>query len=173
MIYSSSRSTGVEPSLCGTPLRLTYCLWAHSGSSDPRPSTDVEEPRLVRRRGATFLTLPRRHQGGSRCLVFKSRREPPSLLSLGAWGTPSPSATDPVVIDSKDARTADEEVEVSPVAKRTPWPIGLHSVEERRKKEEEERKGGEEEEEKERRWQQGERLEEQLEQCRQQELLEL
>ena len=33
----------------------------------------------------------------------------------------------------------DEEVEASPVAKRTPWPIGLHSVEERRKKEEEER----------------------------------
>ena len=74
---------------------------------------------------------------------------------------------------SKDARTADEEVEVSPVAKWMPWPIELHSVEERRKKEEEERKGGEEEEEKERRWQQGERLEEQLEQCRQQELLEL
>ena len=96
--------------------------------------------------------------------------EPPQP---GGVGDPSPSATDPVVIDSKDARTADEEVEVSPVAKRTPWPIGLHSVEERRKKEEEERKGGEEEEEKERRRQQGERLEEQLEQCRQQELLEL
>ena len=40
---------------------------------------------------------------------------------------------------SKDARTMDEEVEASPVAKRTPWPIGLHSIEERRKKEEEER----------------------------------
>jgi len=33
----------------------------------------------------------------------------------------------------------DEGVETSPVAKRTPWPIGLHSVEEQRKKEEEER----------------------------------
>jgi len=32
----------------------------------------------------------------------------------------------------------DEEVKASPVTKRTPWPIGLHSVEERRKKEEEE-----------------------------------
>ena len=32
----------------------------------------------------------------------------------------------------------DVEVEASPVAKRTPWPIGLHSVEEKRKKEEEE-----------------------------------
>ena len=40
---------------------------------------------------------------------------------------------------SKDARTVDGEVEASPVAKRTPWPIGLHSIEERRKKEEEER----------------------------------
>ena len=33
----------------------------------------------------------------------------------------------------------DEEVEASPVAKRMPWPIGLHSVEERRKKQEEKR----------------------------------
>jgi len=32
----------------------------------------------------------------------------------------------------------DEEVEASPVAKRTPWPIGLHSVEEQRKRGEEE-----------------------------------
>jgi len=31
----------------------------------------------------------------------------------------------------------DEEVGASPVAKRTPWPIGLHSIEKRRKKEEE------------------------------------
>jgi len=27
----------------------------------------------------------------------------------------------------------DEEVEASPVAKRMPWPIGLHSIEEKRK----------------------------------------
>jgi len=40
---------------------------------------------------------------------------------------------------SKDAHSVDEEVEASTIAKRTPWPIGLHSVEERRKKEEEER----------------------------------
>jgi hypothetical protein len=33
----------------------------------------------------------------------------------------------------------DEEVEASPIARRTPWPIGLHSVEEQRKKEEKER----------------------------------
>jgi len=29
----------------------------------------------------------------------------------------------------------DKEVEASPVVKRTPWPIGLHSVEEQRKRE--------------------------------------
>ena len=33
----------------------------------------------------------------------------------------------------------DEEVEASPTARRMPWPIGLHSVEEQRKKEERER----------------------------------
>jgi len=32
----------------------------------------------------------------------------------------------------------DEEVEASPTARRTPWPIGLHSVEEQRRKEERE-----------------------------------
>jgi len=31
----------------------------------------------------------------------------------------------------------DEEVEASCTARRTPWPIGLHSVEQQRKKEEE------------------------------------
>ena len=35
---------------------------------------------------------------------------------------------------SKGARSVDEEVEASRVAKRTPWPIGLHSVEERRRR---------------------------------------
>ena len=87
---------------------------------------------------------------------------------------------------SMDARTMDEEVEASPVVKRTPWPIGLHSVEERRKKEEEEREREpqpqlqeeqqqlrweeeeeEEEEGEEGRRQQGEWLEELLEQHRQ------
>ena len=157
-----------------TSLRLTYRLWAHTGSSDTRPSTDVERTWPRPSEGATFLTLPRHHQDGSRRLVSKGRREPPSLPSLGARG-------DPITISdgsggdllSKVARPTDEEVEASRVAKRTPWPIGLHSVEERRKKEEEERNGGGEEEEKEQWRQQEEQLEEQLEQCRQQVLLEL
>jgi len=33
----------------------------------------------------------------------------------------------------------DEEVEASPTARRTLWPIGLHSIEEQRRKEERER----------------------------------
>ena len=81
----------------------------------------------------------------------------------------------------------DEEVEASPVARWTPCPIGLHSVEEKKKKEEEEREResqqqlqegrqqlqqeGEEGEEGSR--QQGDWLEELLEQDRQQELQEL
>ena len=114
-------------------------------------------------------------------------------------GAPKPPRSgvegDPITISgwsggdrlSKDARSTDEEVEASPVAKRTPWPIGLHSVEERMKKKGEEREresqqqlqegrqqlqyAGEEGEEG--RQQQGERLEELLEQDRQQELMEL
>ena len=66
-------------------------------------------------------------------------------------GAPEPPRSggegDPITISdgsggdrlSKDVRSMDEEVVASPVAKRTPWPIGLHSVEEKRKKEEEER----------------------------------
>jgi len=61
----------------------------------------------------------------------------PITISDGSVGDPL----------SKEARTVDNEVEASPIGKLMPWPIGLHSVEERRKKEEEERKGGEEEKE--------------------------
>jgi len=81
----------------------------------------------------------------------------------------------------------DEEVEASPVAKRTPWPIGLRSVEKQRKRGEEEseqemqqqlqegqqRPQQEGEEGEEGRRLEGSRLEELLEQDRQQELREL
>jgi len=97
--------------------------------------------------------------------------EPPQSWGVGDPITISDGSGGDLL--SKDARTTDEEVEVCPVMRWTPRPIGLHSVEERRKKEEEERNGEEEEEEKERRRQQGKRLEEKLEQCLQQELLEL
>ena len=73
----------------------------------------------------------------------------------------------------------DEELEASPVVRRTPWPIGLYSVEERRKKEEEERvrepqqQLQEEQQQPRREGGEEETLEDALEQCRQQELLEL
>ena len=68
-----------------------------------------------------------------------------------------------------------DEVEASPVAKRTPWPIGLHSVVERRKKEEEDREQEPQQRPQEEQQQLpcGESLEDELEQCRQQELLVL
>jgi len=65
----------------------------------------------------------------------------------GALEPPRPGVEgDPITISdgsdgdrlSKDARSMDEEVEASPVAKRTPWLIELYSVEEKRKMEEEE-----------------------------------
>lgn len=71
--------------------------------------------------------------------------EPPHCRGVGDPITISDGSGGDLL--SKDARTTDEEVEVSPVMRLTPWPIGLHSVEERRKKEEEERNGEEEEEE--------------------------
>ena len=101
MIYSSFRGTGDGPLLCRIPLRLTYCLGAHTGSSNPRPSTDIEGNPPHPSEGAKSLEPPRRHQGGSRRLVSKVRREPPSLPSLAAWDTPSPLATGPVAICSR------------------------------------------------------------------------
>jgi len=105
--------------------------------------------------------LPREQEGAP---------EPPQSRGVG----------DPITISggdrlSKDARSMDEEVEASPVAKRTPWPIRLHSFKERRKKEEEEREQEPQQhlQEVQQQLQWGESLEDKLEQCRQQELLEL
>ena len=61
----------------------------------------------------------------------------PITISDGSGGSPH----------SPDARTADKEVNAPHVENRTPWPIELHSVEEKRKKDEEERREGEEEKE--------------------------
>ncbi|XP_021319201.1 RNA polymerase II degradation factor 1-like [Sorghum bicolor] len=84
----------------------------------------------------------------------------------------------------RDARPMDEETQTSHVTKRTPWPAGLRSVEERRKKEEEGREQETRQQpQEEQRLQQeegeeghlpvGPQLEELLEQDRQQELQEL
>ena len=112
------------------------CFRVLVGSSDPRPPTGVESapPRpLV---GETAPPSPRRVEA-PRPQEQEGAPEPPRSGGVG----------DPITISdgsggdrlSKDARSMDEELEVSPVARRTPWPIGLHSVKERRKKEEEER----------------------------------
>jgi hypothetical protein len=75
---------------------------------------------------------------------------------------------------SREVRSVGEEVRTSVVGKRTPWPIGLHSVEERRKKEKEDRRQEPRQPSEELpQLQRGESLEDELEQCRQQELLEL
>jgi len=104
-----------------------FCYRVLAGSSDPRPSTGIE--------GA----LPRPSVGES---------TPPSPKRVEATrlqeqeGAPEPPRSgveaDPITISDvsgcdgppKDARPLDEEVEASPIARRTPWPIRLHSVEE-------------------------------------------
>ena len=107
-----------------------------TGSSDPRPLTGVEgaPPRpLV---GESTPPSPKRVEA-PRPQEQEGAPEPPRS---GVEG-------DPITINdwssgdgpSKDTRPMDEEVEVSPVAERTPWPVGLRSVEEQRKRGEEER----------------------------------
>ena len=107
-----------------------------TGSSDPRPSTGVDSapPRpLV---GESTPPSPKRVEA-PRPQEQEGAPEPPRSGVKG----------DPITISdrsggdrlSKGARPMDEEVEASPVAKRTPWPIGLQFIEEKRKKEEEER----------------------------------
>ena len=73
---------------------------------------------------------------GASCPRAGGAPEPPQSGGIGNPITVSGGSSG--ARPSKDAHTVDEEVEASPT-KRTPWPIGLHSVEERRKKEEEER----------------------------------
>ena len=169
---------GVVSPLYRSSWRLTFCFRTLIGSSDPRPSRGVES------------APPRPFVGESTPLSLKWVEAPRPQEQEGAPEPPRSGVEgDPITISdrssgdrlSKDARPMDEEVEASPVTKRKPWPIGLHSVEEKRKKEEEERKRetqqqlqegqqqpqqeGEEGEEGQR--QQGDQLEELLEQDRQ------
>ena len=107
-----------------------------TGSSVPQPLTGVESASPRPLVGESTPPSPKRVEA-PRPQEQEGAPEPPRS---GVEG-------DPITISdgfgndrlSKDARCIDEEVEASPVVKRTPWPIGLHSVEERRKKEEEER----------------------------------
>ena len=112
-----------------------FCYRVLAGSSDPRPSNGIE--------GA----LPRPSVGVSTPPSPKLVEAPRLQEQEGAPKPPrSGVEADPITISDgsggdgppRDTRPMDEEVEASPIARRTPWPIGLHSVEEQRKKEEEE-----------------------------------
>ena len=106
------------------------------GSSDPRPSTGVKSAPPHPFVGESTPPSPRRVEA-PRPQEQEGAPEPPRSRVEG----------DPITISdgsggdrlSKDARSMDEEVEASPVARQTPWPIRLHSAEEKKKKEEEER----------------------------------
>ena len=152
-------------------------LFVLTGSSDPRPSAGAESappcplleestPPSPKRVKAPH---PQEHEGAPEP-PRSGVEEDPITISDGSSGDRP----------SRDARPMDEEVEVSPVAKWTPWPIGLHSVEEQRKRGEEEREREaqhqpqqEREEGEERRRPEGAQVEELLEQDRQEELREL
>ena len=105
------------------------------GSSDPRPPTGAE-------------SAPPHPLVGESAPPSLTRVEAPhSQEQEGALEPPRSGVEgDPITISDgfggdgslKDVRPMDEGVETSHVAKRTPWPVGLCSVEERRKKEEEE-----------------------------------
>jgi len=107
-----------------------------AGSSDPRTSTGVESapPRpLV---GESTPPSPKRVEA-PRPQEQEGAPEPPRSRVEGNPITISDGSNGDG--PSKEARSMDEEVEASPTAKRTPWPIRLHSVNERRKREEKER----------------------------------
>jgi len=98
-----------------------------TGSPDPRPSTGVEDapPRpLV---GESTPPSPRRVEAPHP----QEQEGAPELPRYGVEGDPN-TISDGSGGDgpSKDARPMDEEAETSPVAKRTPWPVGLRSAEE-------------------------------------------
>ena len=105
------------------------------GSSDPRPSTGVEgaPPRSLV--GESTLPSPKRvevlrpqEQEGAPKPPRSGVEGDPITISDGSSGDGPP----------KETRSTDVEVEASPAAKRTQWPIGLHSVEAQRKRVEEE-----------------------------------
>ncbi|XP_021317714.1 PH domain-containing protein DDB_G0275795-like [Sorghum bicolor] len=106
------------------------------GSSDPRPPTGAESAQPRPLAGESAPSLPKwvgaPHPQGQEGAPEPARsgvEADPITISDGSSGDGS----------SRDARPMDEEVEAFPTARRTPWPIGLHSVEEQRRKEERER----------------------------------
>jgi len=106
------------------------------GSSDPQPPTDTE-------------SAPPRPLAGDPTPPSPKQAEAPR--PQGQEGAPEPPRSgvegDPITISdgsggvgtSRDARPADEEAQTSLVARQTPLPTRLRSIEEQKEKEQEER----------------------------------
>ena len=107
-----------------------------AGSSDPRPPTGVESTLPHPLVGETAPLSPRRVEA-PHPQEQEAAPEPPQSGGVGDPITISDGSSGDRLL--KDVRTVGEEVDAPPVVEWTPWPIRLHSVEERRKKEEEER----------------------------------
>ena len=180
--------------LASSFLATDISFWARAGSSDPRPLMGVEgappRPSVGVHVSDTVPPLPRRVET-PRLQERQGAPAPPQSLSSGRVETPRPQGKggvpeppqsggvgDPITISdgsggdqlSKDAHTVDEEVEASLVVTRMPWPrrggrrkkkITSRSRGNSRRRSSHSCGGG------------GEPLEDELEQCRQQELLEL
>ena len=119
------------------PLLLTCRFGADAGSFDPRPSTgdDRTLPRPSEEGGGSGVTPPPPGRGETpRHHGQEGAPKPPRSGEMG----------DPITISdesgdnprSADVRAMGKGVESPLVVGRTPWPIGLHSIEENRKKDE-------------------------------------
>ena len=109
-----------------------FCFRVLIGSSDPRLSTGVDSAPPRPLMGESTPPSPKRVEA-PRPQEQEGAPEPPRS---GVEGVPI------TIIDGsggdgllKDAQSMDEEVEASPIVKRTPWTVGLHFVEEKGKKE--------------------------------------
>ena len=121
------------------------CVRACVCSPDPQPpNRDGKTPPRPSEGGdGSGIVLPSTGQGETpRPHGQEGAPEPPKLGGVG----------DPITISDESgdgprltcARATDKGVETPQVKGRTPWPIGLHSIEEKKKKDEEERRKEEE-----------------------------
>jgi len=127
---------------------LTCHFGAYAGSLDPPPfaGDDQTPPHPSKEGGDYRIVLPSPRQGETpRPHGQEGAPEPPKSGEMG----------DPITISDEsgdgprltDTHATDKGVETLQVEGQTPWPIGLHSVEEKRKKDEEERRKEEDKEE--------------------------
>ena len=127
---------------------LTCHSRAYAGSPEPRrPAGDDKTPlRPSKEGGGSGIILPSPGQGETpHPHDQEGAPKPPKSGGMGDPITISDESGDGLRLTV--ARTTDKGVETPHVEGRTPWPIGLHFVEEKRKKDEEERRKEEEEQE--------------------------